>query len=177
MWCSFYWGQLSQTGLLLNRTVTSYDRPVANRQLLQRNLPNTNIAHLHEIHIKMILKMWKSYREQQQQHCISEKTTTVSAVLLWQKKNIYILCWSTYRSLLNILGRYLLGNHMAMAHMRTHKMASSSNIWPRKLRVAWKYVDPIPRRQRERHNWRCLFYTKLSPFKMPFEKVRQLMNR
>lgn len=52
--------------------------------------------------------------------------------------------WETYRSLLNILGRYLLGNHMAMAHMSTHRMANSSNIWPRKLRVAWKYVEPIP---------------------------------
>lgn len=53
---------------------------------------------------------------------------------------------SPYLSLLNTLGRYLLGNHIAMAHMRTHRMASSSSIWPRKLRVAWKYVDPMPER-------------------------------
>lgn len=38
------------------------------------------------------------------------------------------LVWSPYLSLLKILGRYLLGNHMAMAHMSTHRMASSSSI-------------------------------------------------
>lgn len=55
---------------------------------------------------------------------------------------------TTHLSLLNILGRYLLGNHMAMAHMSTHRMANSSSIWPRKLRVAWKYVEPMPEREK-----------------------------
>lgn len=56
-----------------------------------------------------------------------------------------------YLSLLNIRGRYLLGNHMAMAHMSTHRMANSSSIWPRKLRVAWKYVEPMPETEAATH--------------------------
>lgn len=50
----------------------------------------------------------------------------------------------SHLSLRKILGRYLLGNHMPMAHIRTQRIANSSSICPRKLRVAWKYVEPIP---------------------------------
>ena len=84
-----------------------------------------------------------------------------------------VLHWSTYRSLLNILGRYLLGNHMAMAHISTQSIANSSSIWPRKLRVAWKYVDPMPERQRGRRKKKHLsekrdvigVFMRLCPFK------------
>lgn len=41
-----------------------------------------------------------------------------------------------YLSFRKTLGRYLLGNHMARAHISTQRIASSSSIWPRKLRVA-----------------------------------------
>lgn len=57
----------------------------------------------------------------------------------WKWFCLYLFLW-------NILGRSLLGNHMAKAHISTQRIASSSNIWPRKLSVAWKYAEPTPSR-------------------------------
>lgn len=45
-------------------------------------------------------------------------------------------------------GKSLRGNHIAYPTASTHRMDNSSNIWPTKLSVMWKYAEKTPEKQR-----------------------------
>lgn len=50
----------------------------------------------------------------------------------------------TYLLFLQNLGKYFFGQNKEYAAINTHNMANSSNSWPIRLRVAWKYIELRP---------------------------------
>lgn len=143
------------------------DRPIikrkAQRQLCHMTHRGRLVKSARQQHFTFPLNIkWRVFNVQSCPwiHWQMENAQTISFILqcnaapsLWKKwfSKAVLHRW-THLSFLKALGRYLFGNHMAMAHISTHRMASSSNIWPRKLRVAWKYVDPMPETQGQRRH-------------------------